>query len=57
MNLRKRRIYDVTNILEGIGLFRKTAKNKVGWISGNIEDLRLFHADENGLISNSSSSD
>ena len=43
MNVRKRRIYDVTNVLEGIGLFKKTAKNKVGWISGNIDDLPLFN--------------
>ena len=43
MQVRKRRIYDVTNVLEGIGLFHKTAKNKVGWKAcGNIHDLKLF---------------
>ena len=24
-------------------MFHKTAKNKVGWIHGNIHDLRMFH--------------
>lgn len=44
MNVKKRRIYDVTNVLEGIGMFKKTEKNKVGWIlNGNIQDLRLMH--------------
>ena len=46
MHVRKRRIYDVTNVLEGIGLFHKTAKNKVGWMApGNIHDLQMFHDD------------
>lgn len=43
MNVRKRRIYDVTNVLDGIGLFRKTAKNRVGWIQGSLDDLTLFN--------------
>lgn len=44
MQVRKRRIYDVTNVLEGLGLFKKTAKNRVGWIAeGNIRDLQMFH--------------
>lgn len=43
MNVKKRRIYDVTNVLQGIGLTKKTAKNKIVWISGNIEDLFLFN--------------
>ena len=43
MGVRKRRIYDVTNVLDGIGLFRKTAKNRVGWIQGSLDDLTLFN--------------
>ena len=42
MNVKKRRIYDVTNVLQGIGLFHKTAKNNVGWKYGDINNLRLF---------------
>jgi len=35
LNVQKRRIYDITNVLEGIGLLRKTSRNKIQWI-GNI---------------------
>lgn len=27
----KRRIYDITNVLEGIGLIEKTSKNNIHW--------------------------
>jgi transcription factor E2F6 len=30
---RKRRIYDVTNVLEGVGLIKKTGTNTVQWIT------------------------
>lgn len=29
--VQKRRIYDITNVLEGIGLIEKTSKNHVCW--------------------------
>ena len=29
--VQKRRIYDITNVLEGIGLIEKTIKNKIRW--------------------------
>ena len=29
--MQKRRIYDITNVLEGIGLIEKTIKNKIRW--------------------------
>lgn len=30
----KRRIYDITNVLEGIGLIQKKSKNSIQWIGG-----------------------
>lgn len=27
----KRRIYDITNVLEGVGLIHKRSKNRVQW--------------------------
>ena len=41
----KRRIYDITNVLEGIGLIEKTTKNKIQWRNGDIADLQVFNAD------------
>lgn len=29
--VQKRRIYDITNVLEGIGLIEKTSKNHISW--------------------------
>ena len=37
LNVQKRRIYDITNVLEGIGLVQKKHKNKIQWI-GTTED-------------------
>lgn len=31
LSVQKRRIYDITNILEGIGLVEKTARNHIKW--------------------------
>ena len=31
LSVQKRRIYDITNVLEGIGLIEKTIKNKIRW--------------------------
>ena len=35
LQVRKRRIYDITNVLEGIGLLRKEKKNGVRWVAGD----------------------
>ena len=34
MQVQKRRIYDITNVLEGIGLIQKKHKNKIQWVGG-----------------------
>lgn len=31
LNVQKRRIYDITNVLEGIGLIDKKSKNNIQW--------------------------
>uniref|UniRef100_H3G7T6 E2F/DP family winged-helix DNA-binding domain-containing protein n=1 Tax=Phytophthora ramorum TaxID=164328 RepID=H3G7T6_PHYRM len=31
LGVQKRRIYDITNVLEGIGLIEKTSKNNIHW--------------------------
>ena len=31
LNVQKRRIYDITNVLEGIGLICKVSKNNIRW--------------------------
>lgn len=42
LNVQKRRIYDITNVLEGIGLIEKTIKNKIKWKGGDINNLQMF---------------
>lgn len=50
----KRRIYDITNVLDGIGLIRKKSKNNVEWVGGNPcflqnDELKALVIRENGL--------
>lgn len=42
LKVQKRRIYDITNVLEGIGLIEKSIKNQITWTGGEIDDLELF---------------
>jgi transcription factor E2F3 len=39
LKVQKRRIYDITNVLEGIGLIVKHKKNKIKW-NGNDSKLK-----------------
>lgn len=40
LGVQKRRIYDITNVLEGIGYIEKAHKNKIRWV-GNTEILTM----------------
>lgn len=37
LDVQKRRIYDITNVLEGIGLIEKKSKSKIVWKGGYID--------------------
>ena len=45
LGVQKRRINDITNILEGIGLVEKKSKNTVHWCGARNHDLSAEHAD------------
>eukprot|EP01120_Amphizonella_sp_Union-15-10_P016987 TRINITY_DN9287_c0_g1_i1.p1 TRINITY_DN9287_c0_g1~~TRINITY_DN9287_c0_g1_i1.p1 ORF type:complete len:284 (-),score=66.70 TRINITY_DN9287_c0_g1_i1:98-949(-) len=64
LKVQKRRIYDITNVLEGIGLIEKNFKNNVRWTCGTIvteeekekiknlkQELETLHAQETDLDS------
>ncbi|UYV62298.1 E2F3 [Cordylochernes scorpioides] len=66
LEVQKRRIYDITNVLEGIGLIEKKSKNNIQWRGGDLSssrqdvleaELELLEEKENhidNLISNAS---
>ncbi|ADM11128.1 E2F/DP transcription factor [Encephalitozoon intestinalis ATCC 50506] len=41
LNVGKRRIYDITNVLEGLGLLSKWSVSNAKWIGGNIDRYLL----------------
>merc|ERR1712142_61108 len=45
LNVQKRRIYDITNVLEGIGLVEKKSKNTVHWCGARKHHLSAEYAD------------
>uniref|UniRef100_A0A146KU58 Transcription factor E2F3 n=1 Tax=Lygus hesperus TaxID=30085 RepID=A0A146KU58_LYGHE len=38
LEVQKRRIYDITNVLEGVGILEKRSKNNIQWRGGNITE-------------------
>lgn len=46
LGVQKRRIYDITNVLEGIGLIQKTSKNHVSW--NNNPPTSFIHRPQSG---------
>jgi transcription factor E2F3 len=44
LGVQKRRIYDITNVLEGVGLIEKTSKNTVKW-ADMLKPVRPVHAE------------
>jgi len=41
LNARKRRVYDITNVLEGVGLLEKISKNKVKWTPQTEREMEM----------------
>ena len=51
LGVQKRRIYDITNVLEGIGLVNKVSKNRVAWNTKQQKDHNDVNKEEERLLS------
>ncbi|XP_039178656.1 transcription factor E2F3 isoform X2 [Crotalus tigris] len=49
LKVQKRRIYDITNVLEGIHLIKKKSKNNIQWMGCNLSDFGGMLAHCQGL--------
>ncbi|XP_078397772.1 transcription factor E2F6 isoform X1 [Cetorhinus maximus] len=49
LGVRKRRVYDITNVLDGIRLVRKKSKNLIEWIGKNPEERLGYEAQSRKL--------
>jgi len=56
LEVQKRRIYDITNVLEGVGLLEKTSKNNIRWNGGSLDSCASFLWDSSSCDSWPSSS-
>ena len=45
LKVQKRRIYDITNVLEGIGLIEKKSKNNIRWKAVSLLQVENFPTD------------
>lgn len=43
LQIRKRRLYDITNVLEGIGMITKENKNRIRWTEAYVEQYLSSH--------------
>ncbi|KAJ1357006.1 E2F transcription factor 3 [Parelaphostrongylus tenuis] len=52
LNVPKRRLYDITNVLEGVDLVEKVGKNSIRWKTddGDIEELRTLWSQCKSLV-------
>lgn len=46
LEVQKRRIYDITNVLEGVGLLEKTSKNNIRWNGASLDSSPFLYSDE-----------
>ncbi|XP_048386930.1 transcription factor E2F6 isoform X1 [Stegostoma tigrinum] len=49
LGVRKRRVYDITNVLDGIRLVRKKSKNLIEWIGKNPQEKLAYEAQSRKL--------